>query len=355
MRWLMITRKLDPRDDHVGFVIHWVETLAARLDHLHVICQENPNPILPSNVTVHSMGKESGAGRMAQAWRFTQHLRRLAPQVDGIFCHMIPRYVLFAAPWTRLHRKPLLLWYTHRQASAELRIAVRLASHILTASPGSFPLKTDKLSVMGHGIETDLFPPPEGENDPPELVLVARLAHIKRQDALLRAASRVMARGRVGPFRVLIVGGPVEGEPDYPPALNALAHSLEPPPDITFTGPLPHTGVAQVLRGCAVAINLSPVGLFDKAALEGMFAGKPTIVTNPDFLPLLGEDAGLLYLPGSVGDDVLAERLTRLLSLTREERAAMGARLRERAMHVHSLDGLMDRLVILMREAARRE
>jgi glycosyltransferase involved in cell wall biosynthesis len=203
--------------------MRWIETLAARLDHLDVICQEHAHPNLPPNVTAHSMGKESGAGRMMQAWRFTQHLHRLAPHVDGIFCHMIPRYVLFAAPWTRLHRKPLLLWYTHRQASAELRIASRLVSHILTASPGSFPLKTDRLSVMGHGIETDLFPRPKGENDPPELVLVARLSRIKRQDVLLRAASRVMACGEVGLFRVLIVGGPVEGEPDYPPDLHALA------------------------------------------------------------------------------------------------------------------------------------
>ena len=105
MRWLMITRKLDPTDDRAGFVMRWVEALAARLDHLDVICQEHANPTLPANVTLHSMGKESGAGRIAQARRFTQLLRTLTPQVDGVFCHMIPRYVLFAAPWTRLYRQ----------------------------------------------------------------------------------------------------------------------------------------------------------------------------------------------------------------------------------------------------------
>jgi glycosyltransferase involved in cell wall biosynthesis len=86
-----------------------------------------------------------------------------------------------------------------------------------------------------------------------------------------------------------------------------------------------------------------------------MLAGKPTIVTNTDFLPLLSEYAGLLYLPGGLGDDDLAERLAKLLSLMPEERAVMGARLRERAMQAHSLDGLMDRLATLMQEAVRRE
>jgi glycosyltransferase involved in cell wall biosynthesis len=275
MRWLMITRKLDPTDDRAGFVMRWIEALAERLDYLDVICQEQAYPRLPANVAMHSMGKESGVGRIAQARRVTQLLRQLTPRVDGVFCHMIPRYVLFAAPWTRLNHKPLLLWYTHRQASAELRIAARLASHILTASPGSFPLKTDKLAVMGHGVEMDLFPPPDGEADPPEIVLVARLAHIKRQDWLIRAAAQVSGRD---PFRVVIVGGPVEGEPDYPAELRALAQSLD--LDVVFTGALPHADAAARLRGCAVAVNLSPAGLFDKAALEGMFAGKPTIVTN---------------------------------------------------------------------------
>jgi glycosyltransferase involved in cell wall biosynthesis len=350
MRWLMITRKLDPTDDRAGFVMRWIEALATRLDHLDVIGQEHANPALPANMTMYSMGKESGAGRIAQARRLTQLLRTLTPQVDGVFCHMIPRYVLFAAPWTRLYHKPLLLWYTHRQASAELKIASRLASHILTASPGSFPLKTDKLAVMGHGVETDLFPPPDGETDPPEVVLVARLAHIKRQDWLIRAAAEVIRRGETDPFRVVIVGGPVEQEPDYPAQLRALARTLG--LDVTFAGPLPHADAAARLRGCAVAVNLSPTGLFDKAAVEGMFAGKPTIVTNTDFLPLLGDAAELLYLPGSASETDLANRLARLLAMTPQQRADIGAALRARALASHSLDGLMDRIVALMGAAA---
>jgi glycosyltransferase involved in cell wall biosynthesis len=185
--------------------------------------------------------------------------------------------------------------------------------------------------------------------------LVARLARIKRQDRLLRAASQVMARGGVGPFRVLLVGGPVEGEPDTPAELERLAAQLDPAPAVAFTGPLAHGQAADVIRGCALAVNLSPPGLFDKAALESMLAGKPTLVTNPDFLPLLGEAADILYLPedadGDAPVDRLADRLARLLAMSPEERAALGMPLRERALAAHALDGLMYRMVTLMREA----
>jgi len=193
MRWLMITQKLAPDDDFLGFMMRWVEKLAARLDHLDVICQEQRTTDLPPNVRAFSLGKERGAGRAAQALALTRYLRALVPQADGVFCHMIARYVLFAAPWARLHRKPLVLWYVHMQVSAELRLATALASHVLTAAPGSFPLSTPKLRVMGHGIDAADFPIPQPEASPPEIVMLGRLARIKRQDWLLRAASMVAA------------------------------------------------------------------------------------------------------------------------------------------------------------------
>jgi glycosyltransferase involved in cell wall biosynthesis len=351
MRWIMITRKLDPADDRTGFVMRWVEELAARLDHLDVICQEHAKPALPDNVRIYSMGKEIGIGRFGQAWNLIRHLRRLAPSADGIFCHMIPRYVLFAAPWFRFRGKPLLFWYTHPSATIELRIASRLATHILSAAPGSFPLETPRLHVMGHGIDTEQFTLSDRENDPPEIIMVGRFSRIKRLDWMLRAASKV--QHQTGPFRVIFVGGPVAHESDYPSELIALAGSLDLTPTVTFTGPVPHAQVAAMLHDCALTVNLMPPGAFDKAALEGMLTGKPTLVTNPDFLPLLGDAADVLYLPTDASDGDLAGRLAHLLLMKPDERSVLGRNLRARTLEAHSLDGLMDRLVGLMRKAAQ--
>jgi glycosyltransferase involved in cell wall biosynthesis len=323
------------------------------MDHLDVICQEHAGPALPKNVMLYSLGKESGVGRIGQAWNFVRHLHRLAPLVDGVFCHMIPRYVLFAAPWTRLRGKPLLLWYTHPNVTAELRIASRLATHILSAAPGSFPLETPKLHVMGHGIESDQFTPSDRENDPPEIVMVGRLSRIKRLDWMLRAAS--IAQSQTGPFRLIFVGGTVEHEADHPAELETLVASLDPALAVTFTGPIPHVQVADMLRGCAFAANLTPPGSFDKAVLEALLSGKPALVTNPDFLPLLGDAADLLYLPTSASDDDLAARLVLLLAMSPEERIGLGRDLRARALVAHSLDGLMDRLVTLIQEAVSHD
>lgn len=58
---------------------------------------------------------------------------------------------------------------------------------------------------------------------------------------------------------------------------------------MTFAGNLPPEGVRDWYRRAAVAVNLSPVGLFDKAALEAMATGVPIIVSNPAFNSLLGD------------------------------------------------------------------
>ena len=84
-----------------------------------------------------------------------------------------------------------------------------------------------------------------------------------------------------------------------------------------------------------------------------MFAGKPVIVTNRDFLPLLGDHADLLYLPHDATDEQLAERLGALLALSSEERATIGADLRSRALAEHALDSLMDRMVSVMGDIAK--
>ena len=63
MRWLLLTRKLDPADDRTGFMMRWVEKLAARLDHLDVICQEQRTTDLPPNVRAFSLGKRRAQAR----------------------------------------------------------------------------------------------------------------------------------------------------------------------------------------------------------------------------------------------------------------------------------------------------
>ncbi|PJF24674.1 MAG: hypothetical protein CUN53_16635, partial [Phototrophicales bacterium] len=103
------------------------------------------------------------------------------------------------------------------------------------------------------------------------------------------------------------------------------------------------------MRGATVAVNLSPPGLFDKAALESMAVGTPTMVSSAGFDDLLGEYAPLLRIPDPEDDRALADALRYVLALSMPERKAVGRALRERVVAAHSLDRLIPRLVSVLR------
>jgi glycosyltransferase involved in cell wall biosynthesis len=172
---------------------------------------------------------------------------------------------------------------------------------------------------------------------------VGRLAAIKHQATTIEAVAATAGE------LALIGGVQAGGAPGYEEMLRDLAERVGLSQRCRFTGDLPAAGVRDWYRRATVAVNMSPVGLFDKAALESMAYGLPTIVCNPAFAPLLGEYADLLLTAGP--DDVagLRRRLERLFALPPAERAVIGARLRDGVLREHSLGNLTERLLAVLR------
>lgn len=347
MRVLMITQKIDPSDPLLAFVTGWVSALAQRVDHLDVLCLEQPTVPLPANVTAWSMGKERGRNRLRELAQFYSVLNRIIRNVDVVFCHMIPRFAVLAAPYTTIFRKPLILWYIHRQVSTELRLAIAGCRYVATAVADGFPIQTPKLRPLGHGIDARFFTPNPNcqRDDSPLIVQVARLTAIKHQATLLQAAANVDAH-------VTFVGAVPSGhDPAYLSQLQALADQLGIADKVTFAGALSQDTVREIYWRSSVAVNLSPRGLFDKAALESMLSGVITIVSNPAFDPILGDYRSLLRIAGVDDSEGLENSLKTLLSMSLSEQQTMVDTIRLHVQASHSLDGMMDRLVALMASA----
>jgi hypothetical protein len=102
-----------------------------------------------------------------------------------------------------------------------------------------------------------------------------------------------------------------------------------------------------------VVTNLSPVGLFDKTALEAMLTETPLIACNPAFDPLFGQYRDHLHVDSPDDATGLAARLADLLAMSAQVRTIIGRELRSRTAAEHSLDHLMDHLVTLMGEGIR--
>ena len=328
MKLLYITYKIDSRDTLVGYVIGWLKGLAKRMESIEVICLSSGEETLPENVRIHSLGKDRGASRMMRALKFFQLAWALSSKVDVVFCQFSPEYVIAVSLFAQLHRAPIMLWYTHRHVSWRLKLATLLADRIVTASAESFQLRSDKVRVIGHGIDTSRFAPREASNfqfPTSKIVLaVGRRAPIKNYELLISAAQFLPHD-----TRVRIVGGDEGNAPrDYAKTLQEQINALELSDRITLVGAVGYDRIPVEYQNAAVHVNLCPTGGLDKAVLEGMACGVITLVRNETFRAVLGELAEQLIV-ASDDPKVIAARLESLLALSDEDRRATGKRLRE--------------------------
>ena len=351
LRLLLFNLMTDETDPALGFACSWIRQLAAQCESIDVITMYRGEYNLPANVRVFSAGRERGLSKAARVACFYRHLLRLlaAHQYDACFAHMMPLFAGLAGPFLSARGIRTVLWYTHRQRSAQLRLGLAMSWRAVSADASSFPYRTDKLRVIGHGIDTEFYAPaaqgsPQaGEGSQALVVQVGRLAAIKHQTTTLAAVAGTAARV------ALIGGAPAGASQEYAHRLVEMTRELGLEERCHFSGGLPAAEVRDWYRRATVAVNMSPVGLFDKAAVESMACGAPTIVCNPAFAPLLGDKVELLLTRGPEDVAGLRGRLERLSALSDEERAEIGRQLRENVRREHSLDKLTGRLLAVLR------
>lgn len=277
MKLLICTQAVDQNDPVLGFFVRWIAEFAKRCKSVDVICLRAGQYTLPANVHVHSLGKKFGqpasdmiyhiTSRVRYAWRFLTLVWRLRHEYDAVFVHMNPEYLIAAGWLWRLKRKKTALWYTHKAVNLRLRIAAFFTDVILTASPESFRLKTSKLRVMGHGIDTDFFTPDPRAPRGDWWLSVGRLSKSKRHDLAIREAA---AAGK----ELRIAG-------DGPERTNLEVLAKELGAHVTFLGPLAQAQLRERYRTAALLIHRSETGSLDKVVLEAAACGLAVDTTDP--------------------------------------------------------------------------
>lgn len=357
----MITPKVDPRDDLLGFIHTWMSCLARRVERLEVL-QLWAGPAdgagvggagLPRNVVLHSMGKEGGgrAGKGVQLARFCRVVGTLClgRRVDAVLAHMGPIFAVCAAPFARAAGRPLALWYAHGAVSPTLRLAHALVDRVGTSSPAGFRLRSDKVRYTGQGIDTERFVPPPLEPTDGPIVSIGRISPVKDYETLLRALARLGGDGRRP--RLEIVGGThLEAEQRYLASLRGLAAGLGLAEQVSIEGGVPHDGVAARYRRSVLFASASRTGSLDKAVLEALSCGRLALTCNEAFADFFGPERARYTYPA--GDDAaLAGLLEMVLRMDPAERRARGLALRERVVAEHGVEHLADELVRLVSTA----
>ncbi len=346
MKLLVITQAVDRNDDVLGYFHTWLGELAKHCGQLTVICLRQGEYSLPDNVTILSLGKESGPSRLKYLGRLAKYLWRHHRDYDRVFVHMNPIYIVLAGWWWRLTGKSIALWYTHRQVDFKLRVSALLANIIFTAAPESFRLKNSKVNVVGHGIDVNAFACEAHQNNQLFTILhIGRLTPIKNCDILIEAAGQLRAQ-LTRPFKVIFIGSAVTAtDHDYELKLKEQVKNSGLEEVVAFAGSVPNRLMRDYYCQADLTVNLTPTGGIDKAVLESMAAGVPVLTSNQAFRDYFGHHASaLLFAERNSGE--LSQKMKRLIECDLD---TVGAYLQQVARERADVGVLIKKIISLWR------
>ncbi len=348
MNLLMVTRRVDIDDERVGFVHRLIERLAERVDELGVICLECGRIELPARVRVFSMGKEKGNRRFTEFMNYQRALAAMLPRAEVIFGHMNPIYTILAAPWSKLMRRKLVMWYAHGSVSHRLRLAHFLADEVATSTPEGFRLPSRKLRIIGQCIDTQLFHP-AAERRPQErinLLSLGRLSPVKNVECILQAMYILIHKWNISHVHLQIAGSPATPEQaDYSRMLQDMVTELGLNERVSFIGPVNYRKTVDFYQSAHIFINQSNTGSLDKAILEAMACGCLPLSCNQAYVAwTTGHHLRMLNTHDN-NPQTLADGITRLIKLEPDKRRALEMRVRQLVVDEHNMEVFLDRLL----------
>ena len=369
-RIVFVTQAYTPGETLLGVTGDWVRALGTRFTGVDVIAQRAPGAplLLPRArrpLRVASMGKDRGLGRVGQSAALVASIARAARRARAIFVHMVPRYVLFAAPVARLAGVPIILWYAHGTADRALRFAMPFVDRVVTPTRDSFPLAgprfDGKVRVTGHGIDVMRHAPGGAVAEPGLVLSAGRLSPVKRHELAIAAVN-----GGPEGSRLVIAGSPLHaGDVAYRNHLvskSAFEHSPSPSrrhmpweegtPNqvglISFVGDVAYREMPATYRRAWVLAHASRTGSLDKVVLEAAACGTPVVSSAPSSRAVLDAVPGLLVPQGD--DEAFLARVREVLGWSAERRHAVGQALRTAVVSGHSLDHWADRVASAIQE-----
>ncbi len=357
MRLVFLTQVVDADHPALAQTIDMVDALARRCDHVTVLCDHVGRHALPANVSLQPFGADR---RIARGIAFERALaaeilrRRTRP--DAVLSHMIPLFLLLAAPFCKPYRIPLGLWYTHWNADRSLRLAARAADVLLSVDSRSFPLESPKVRGIGHAIDTSRFvaapvPSPSGRL---RLLALGRMTPWKGYTTMLQGLELAVAQGLDAELEIR---GPAltDAEEAHRLELRAVVDgSAVLRERVSLEGPVPRDDVPSLLAGADCLLSATqPDGseTLDKVVYEAAAAGLPVLSSNVALDDFLGDLPLRLRFARRDPQD-LARALLALAAAPPEQRRQVGSTLRRRVEAGHSVESWAD--AVLRELAASR-
>ena len=214
MNLLVFNIRTDAKHPTQGVTSRWLNELADNFDQIFVITMHKGHIDLKMNIHVYSVGGELGYSRIRKTKEFYKLLFNILRhnRIDGCFTHMAVWFVFLGGAVLAVKGIPRVTWYAHSVINPIMLGACLLSNAIITASPDSFRIKSGKVHVTGHGIDTDHYSKRRREEKESFIIgSVGRISRIKNYETLIHS-QKLLTDDGVDSFHVKLYGNIQTGD-----------------------------------------------------------------------------------------------------------------------------------------------
>ena len=193
---LVINYALDIHQPIFATSGNWICELAKRHEKITIITGHLGEFERPTNAAVHSI-----------KWIEGQNFRNIFKtaviglkvikknRFSAAFTHMALMQALILSPLLKVHKIRHVIWYAHASNPISLRVAKIFASEFVTSTPGSFPLKSAKVTPIGQGIDPSKFTRKTLNYPIKNLIHVGRFEKSKNIDLIIETVAKARQQG----------------------------------------------------------------------------------------------------------------------------------------------------------------
>lgn len=342
-RLLFVTQKLDRDDTVLGFVYKWIQELKKNVDSISVLTLEKRSES-PEGINSFSLGKETRQNKIIYFYKLYSIIIReiKRKKTNIILFHQGGPYPLLLFPIKLIFKVKFVLWYVHCDVDLFTKLSLPFIDKIFTAAHSSFNLKTEKVSVHGHGIDTTLFSPDNSERDKRKIIVAGRISRVKKLEGIVEAINDLCRDEDFKSIRIVFIGSTVTVDDErYLKEILKLIFRFELGKHFQFTGKINFLQMPSFYRNAYLSVSFGSEGSVDKVILESLATGTPAIMATKALENQLGVYSEILIVKNRLE---LIKGIKAIINMNKNQYIKMSETMRNIVLENHDLQKLMKKI-----------
>ena len=288
---LLLNIAVDKSNVSLGFTHSWINEFSKHYDFVDVVTLIKKDDLKLKNVNVFGLTSSESPKKINKLLKLKKIVRELTyiKKYDLVFSHMSPILLIIAKLFNKNKSSLHVLWYTHPMPDSLIKklilyISLYFSDKVVTASSTSFPIKSQKVSEIGHAIDYEKFYLKRANITISKLLILSRISNSKNIDFIIEE----FLSSQLNHLSLDIIGDCLTTK-DYE-YKKFLENKYAKNENINFIGKIDHHNLSSTLKNYDIHISATTEGFYDKSVLETMANGIINFYCNSDYSKHLSKE-----------------------------------------------------------------